>query len=628
MGNQQNENLIDGIVFEKSPVLLKEMVVLASQKLNVKNIDFFTLFDLCEIEPKIIPTILPGLFLTLFSELSDGSTCIDLNDQRIIELLKAIKYEKPEKMIEALLKEVNKDKLKSVISNQADKYLPLIIVMRENKNYLYLNKSWTAEFSLNGQLGKFFSKSVGIKLNVNQKLLDEIDTQSPILDNAKSPRKYNDEQKNAIELSLKKSFLVITGGPGTGKTFTLTGILRLLLRCGISITEIALAAPTAKAANRMNDSISENIKTIQAPSKDDLLLLELKSTTIHRLLGLTEYNRESKFSEAYPMPIKVLVIDESSMIDLFLMNTLLSSVDHRNTNIILIGDKDQLPSVDSGAVLADLISGNKSDGVAYLQKTYRSVGHMLEFVHGIKNKIKGQPIPIKTFKNIGQFFNDPESSVGLIDWQDLDIFQFKAEIKYWVHQKLKNICIDFSKIKNPDENAIKNYLKGINQTKILSVVNKGAFGVDGINQVCIDEILSLTKSDKEYNYFHGMPIQILRNNDKQELYNGDVGVIIKDEHDSFRAVFARANGLKDFTIDTIPSFQPAYATTIHKSQGSEYNHVLLVIPKDATEMLVTKQLLYTGISRAKTKCLIIATIHDFQKGLDNEIHRITGVRLA
>lgn len=625
MGNQQNENVIDGVVFEKCPAELKEMVAFASQILNVKNVDFFTLFDLCEIEPKIIKTILPGLFLALFSEQSEGSTCLDLSEPRIIQLLKEIKYATPDKMIDALLKDVNKDKLISVISSQADQYLPLILVVRNNKNYLYLNKSWTAEFSLNGQLDKFISKSVGIKIKSNQKLIDEIYTLSPLLDNNKSPRIYNDEQKNAIELSLKKPFLIITGGPGTGKTFTLTGILRLLLRCGININEIALAAPTAKAANRMNDSISENIKTLQAPMKEDLLLLELKSTTIHRLLGLTEYNRESKFSEAYPMPIKVLVIDEASMIDLFLMNTLLSSVDPLKTNIILIGDKDQLPSVDSGAVLADLISSNKTDGVAYLQKTYRSIGNMLEFVNEIKDKIKGQPIKIKLFKSMGPFFKDQESSVGLIDWLDLNILQFKAEIKFLVHQNLKEICINFSKIKNPDENTIKNYLKSINQTKILSVINKGVFGVDGINQVCIDEILSLTNSKAENNYFHGMPIQILRNNDKQELYNGDVGVIIKEEQNSFRAVFINEKGPKPFAIDTIPSFQPAYATTIHKSQGSEYNHILLVIPKDATEMLVTKQLLYTGISRAKTKCLIIATMNDFQKGLDNEIHRTTGI---
>ena len=625
MINQQNENTIDNVVFEKCPKPLQKMVELACQRLNIKNIDIFTLFDLCEIEPKIIDSILPGLFFVLVSELADGSTCLDLEAPITLEKLKEIDFKRPEKAIVSFIIDVNKNKFETVISFLPDSYLPLLLIQRSNRNYLYLNKSWTAEFNLNGQLEKVFTNTVGFNLKITKKILDEIYSKSPILDFNLKPRLYNDDQKNAIELALSKSFLIITGGPGTGKTFTLTGILRLLLRCGIDYQEIALAAPTAKAANRMNDSINENIKSIQNPSHIDLQLLELKSTTIHRLLGLTEYSRESKFSDTYPMPIKVLVIDEASMIDLYLMNTLLSSVDPQKTKIILLGDKDQLPSVESGAVLADLISGNQTNSVAYLHKTYRSHGEMLAFVNQIKEKQKGESVKIDVYKKIDQFLSKKDASVGLIDWVNLDVVQFKTSIQIWVQMYLKEFFNEFFKIQNPDEIAVKEYLNKINQTKILSVINNSIFGVEGINQICIDEIFSPSFLQQGTMYFHGMPIQILRNNDKLEIYNGDVGLIIKEQSNSFRVVFAQEKSLKSYAIDEIPHFQPAFATTIHKSQGSEYQQVLLVIPKDATEKLVTKQLLYTGISRAKSKCLLIATMHDFQKGLDNEMHRTTGI---
>lgn len=625
MVNQPNENIIDSIIFEKCPKQLQNIIELACQKLNVKNIDLFTLFDLCEIEPKIIDSILPGIFLVLVSELADGSTCLDVDDPITLEKLKEIDFKKPEKAIALFISDVDKDKLKTVISSQTDSYLPLMLVQRNNRNYLYLNKSWTAEFNLNGLIQKILSNTYIINIEATKELYEEIYSLSPILDNNLKPRLYNDEQKKAIELSMKKSFLIITGGPGTGKTFTLTGILRLLLRCGINYNEIGLAAPTAKAANRMNDSICVNIKSIQKPSNHDLQLLELKSTTIHRLLGLTEYSRESKFSDTYPMPFKILVIDEASMIDLYLMNILLSSIDPQKTKIILLGDKDQLPSVESGAVLADLISGNQTNCVAYLHQTYRSQGEMLAFVNSIKDKKKGEPVKINIFKKIDHFLNDKEASVGLIDWSSLDVIQFKFLIQNWVQRYLKEICNDFLKVKNTDELSIKEYLEKMGQSKILSVINKGIFGVDGINQICIDEIFPNRHLAHESLHIHGLPIQILKNNDKLEIYNGDVGLILKDHENCFRAVFLHGNELKYYTVDEIPLFQPAFATTIHKSQGSEYERVLLVIPKDSSDKLITKQLLYTGISRSKSNCLIVSSLQEFQKGLDNELQRTTGI---
>jgi exodeoxyribonuclease V alpha subunit len=616
--NQNNKN-IDPILFQKCPPPIKSLVENASRSMQLLYLDFFSVYDFCEWEPQILKSILPAVILHLFAEQNIGSTCLNLNDPHLIESLKSLGIPKAEKAVGKLIADIKANKYQKIISDQTTDFLPLFLIERDGFNYLYLNKNWDAENKINQKLRSYAAINSKVVQMQNQTILEGI--------YRNSPREFNADQKKAIEFSLLHSFVILTGGPGTGKTFTLTGILRGLLGSGIAIHEIALAAPTAKAANRMNESISENVKKIAKPTKNEEQLYNLKGTTIHRLLGLSTYVAESQYSELYPLPFKVLVIDEASMIDLYLMKTLISSVDIKQTKLILIGDKDQLPSVDEGAVFSDLIENNSIKNVVTLNESYRSHGKLLTFIKSIKNKTKGDDISLPTFPNMEVFLNVQEEPVGLLELNSLNKEQYANEIKYWVRRHFLDAVTNFTAVHTLDFEKIKTYLNQINETKILSVINNGIYGVDGLNQFCMDEILNSTTIRKSNHYFHGMPIQILKNNNYIELYNGDIGVIMKNEDHYFQAVFMINNQLKVFAIEKLPAFQMSFATTVHKGQGSEYDHVLLVIPPEGVESVASKQLLYTGISRAKKKCLIFSSKADLQKSLDNEIKRTSGVRI-
>ena len=625
---QINDSQIDSVVLKKCPEGILPMVELASKNISLYNLDFFTLFDLCEIEPLIIKSILPGLFLNLLAQQKSRSTCLDLSHYNLINNLKKIGYAIPDKKILALIKEISDGKFKKVISDQPTDYLPLLLINRSNKFFLYINKNWNTENNLNQRLKNISFAINKINAPANQLILDEIFNNLPLLDSKQAPRLYNDEQKEAIKSSLEKSFLIITGGPGTGKTFTLTGMVRAFLRSGIKLNEIALASPTAKAANKMRDSIRENISTIINPTPIDQELLKIEGFTLHRLLGVNQSNIEGNYSEYYSLPMKVLVVDESSMIDLYMMNTLINSINFKNTKLILMGDRDQLPSVDAGAILTDLIPIKKVDYVVSLTETYRAKGRLLEFVGSIKSKKFGKEISVQTFTNTKEFLEDADIPVGLIDSSEMKLDQLTKEIKHWIDWNLKEIVLGFKAIKKVELTLIENYLEKFNRSKILSVINKGHFGVDNLNEICIKEILNITELKMVGNYFHGMPIQILINSNAQNLFNGDIGVVIHKEDGAYKALFIKNGLVSEFAMESLPFYQPAYATSVHKSQGSEYENVMLVIPKSSVQMDVSKQLLYTGISRAKLKCLIISSMNDFQNGLDNEIIRTTGVSLT
>lgn len=616
--NQKNSN-IDPIIFLKCPPPLKSLVENASQALPLLHLDFFTLFDFCEWEPQIIQSVLPAVVLSLFAQHNVGSTCLNLSDPLLLEDLKLLGVSKAEKLIAKLISDIRAGKFKKIISDQTANFLPLFLIERDGFNYLYANKNWDAENKINQKLKSYVRMKSKVEVPANQAILDEI--------YKNSPREFNADQKRAIEFSLLHAFVILTGGPGTGKTFALTGILRALLRSGVGVNEIALAAPTAKAANRMNESISENIKRISTLTKKEEQLFSLKGTTIHRLLGLSTHVSESQYSELYPLPFKILVIDEASMIDLYLMKALINSIDTNQTRLILIGDKDQLPSVDEGAVFSDLIGNNSLNNVVTLSESYRSHGKLLTFIKNVNNKVKGKNIAIPIFPSIEVFLKVYDEPVGLLELNTLSKEQYVHEINYWVKLHFLDAILKFSDVQTLEPDKIKSYLNLMNEAKILSVINNGIYGVEGINQICIHEIVSNSSILKSGHYFHGMPIQILKNNNFIELFNGDIGVVMKVEGRNFQAVFMINNQIKVFALEKLPSFQMSFATTVHKGQGSEYDHVLLVCPPEGVESVASKQLLYTGISRAKKKCLILSDKIDLQKSFDNDIKRTSGIRI-
>lgn len=377
---------------------------------------------------------------------------------------------------------------------------------------------------------------------------------------------YDDVQVAAIGQAVKSKFMVLTGGPGTGKTTTTLGIIAALESLGQSIL---LAAPTGRAAKRMSEATGKEAKTI------------------HRLL---EYNPAEGYGRNDENPLQggVLIVDESSMIDVILMNSLLKAVPS-HMKVILVGDIDQLPSVGAGNVLRDIID---SDVVPVVRLTR------------IFRQAQSSRIIINAHKiNQGIF---PDISNG----KDADFFFIKQEDPEVAAREIVNI------VKNRIPKA---YHYSTNDIQVLAPMQRSVVGATNLNIILQEAINpegeSLSKGG--FRYRKGDRVMQIRNNYDKEVFNGDIGYIkeVNLEERTLTAIYeGRPVEYEDSELDELTL---AYATTIHKSQGSEYP--VVVIPLLMTHfVMLQRNLIYTGITRAKKICIIVGTT----KALAYSVHNM------
>lgn len=377
---------------------------------------------------------------------------------------------------------------------------------------------------------------------------------------------YDDVQVAAIGQAVKSKFMVLTGGPGTGKTTTTLGIIAALESLGQSIL---LAAPTGRAAKRMSEATGKEAKTI------------------HRLL---EYNPAEGYGRNDENPLQggVLIVDESSMIDVILMNSLLKAVPS-HMKVILVGDIDQLPSVGAGNVLRDIIDSDVVP-VVRLTKIFRQA--------------QSSRIIINAHKiNQGVF---PDISNG----KDADFFFIKQEDPEVAAREIVNI------VKNRIPKA---YHYSTNDIQVLAPMQRSVVGATNLNIILQEAINpegeSLSRGG--FRYRKGDRVMQIRNNYDKEVFNGDIGYIkeVNLEERTLTAIYeGRPVEYEDSELDELTL---AYATTIHKSQGSEYP--VVVIPLLMTHfVMLQRNLIYTGITRAKKICIIVGTT----KALAYSVHNM------
>lgn len=377
---------------------------------------------------------------------------------------------------------------------------------------------------------------------------------------------YDDVQVAAIQQAVKSKVMVLTGGPGTGKTVTTQGIIAALESLGQGIL---LAAPTGRAAKRMNEATGKEAKTI------------------HRLL---EYNPAEGYgrNDENPLDGGVLIVDESSMIDVILMNSLLKAVPS-HMRLILVGDIDQLPSVGAGNVLRDIIDSGVVP-VIRLTKIFRQAqtSRIITNAHKI---------------NQGIF---PDISNG----RDADFFFIKQEDPEKAAQEIVNI------VKNRIPKA---YHYSTNDIQVLAPMQRSVVGATNLN-IILQEAINPEGdflSRGGFKYRKGDRVMQIRNNYDKEVFNGDIGIVqnVNMEDRSLTVIYeGRAVEYEDNELDEVTL---AYATTIHKSQGSEYP--VVVIPLLMTHyVMLQRNLIYTGITRAKKICIIVGTT----KALAYSIHNM------
>lgn len=389
-----------------------------------------------------------------------------------------------------------------------------------------------------------------------------------------------DWQRVAAETALRQDLCVISGGPGTGKTHTVASILALLLEQAAGRPcRMALVAPTGKAAARLTEALRK-ARTSLACSEAIKQAMPDSSATIHRLLGLHPGAVRPRFHRDNPLDLDALIVDEASMVDLPLMARLLQALPP-GCRLLLLGDKDQLASVEAGSVFADLVNTGVGDSVVQLHRSYRfrddaGIGALARAVN------QG---------NAAQALALLRAAEDGLQWQRVDAAGRLPALLQQVDAHLEALfsCASAAAA-----------LAWLESFRILCAVRKGPFGVEQVNRD-VEQLLrqrGLVGGSGEL--YRGRPVMITHNAPASGLFNGDVGILWPAEDGSLKAWFQTPQlGLKALSPARLPAHETAWAMTVHKSQGSEFGRVLLILPGEANPLL-TRELLYTGITRART----------------------------
>ncbi|MDH5738216.1 MAG: exodeoxyribonuclease V subunit alpha [Gammaproteobacteria bacterium] len=468
--------------------------------------------------------------------------------------------------------------------------------------YFYIRRYYDIERFVAGDLSE---RNKLLDISFNKKIVDAFRKQTENL---------HVNQKLAVGLALTRQLTIITGGPGTGKTATLAVIIDLLLRNGVAADKMCLAAPTGKAANRMQEAI----KSVPGASG-----VYLSVSTLHRLLGASKDGRRFRYNAKNKLRLDLLVIDEASMLDVEMAGNLLSALEE-HCRLILIGDPWQLPSVELGNFLSDV-----SFTPAYDQRTVHQLKQLMEIE--LKPDEKCGHLLFNSLCNFSENFRFKSDS---------GIDNFTRALRSGETEKLRDILeqdasgqvklVEHSRDQNtiPEEISLlyKAYVElcanivspekallDFNRSAVMTLTKDGTFGVNAINSSIENFFSKMGLLRIHTRFYHGRPILITRNDYKLKLFNGDTGICFYDQdRKKIMAYFINEeNGCSVFPPEILPPHETCFAITVHKSQGSEYDHVALVIPPGKNPgniELFNKQTLYTAVSRGKEALTIYANL--------------------
>ncbi|VAX06299.1 Exodeoxyribonuclease V alpha chain [hydrothermal vent metagenome] len=514
---------------------------------------------------------------------------------------------------------------KSSVVGQPGDYCPLIL---DETGRLYLYRYWEYEQELAAALTE--------RAGQLDDAVDEEQLRSGL--NQLFPAASDGEvdwQKLAAAAAVINRFSVISGGPGTGKTNTVIRILALLRQQpGGMDLNIALAAPTGKAAARLQESIHQ---AKQGLAVDDAVreAIPEQASTLHRLLGANPDSVYFRHNRDNPLPVNVLILDEASMVDIALMAKLMRALPQQ-AKLVMLGDKDQLASVEAGAILADICGNNPgystdftarltalsgenlpqqktpvppiSDSIMLLRRSYRfgeksGIGQLAAAVNQGRGEQCLALIQDDDYPDISQI-SDHES-----------IAQQAAMIYRGYLERLKEGA------------AAGAVFEAFNSFRVLCAIRHGPVGVALLNRDIEACLAGWGLVDVSDIYYAGRPIIITRNDHSLQLYNGDVGILLPDPDSGglIRACFQGSDEvIRKVAPVRLPEHETVYAMTVHKSQGSEFDRVLLVLPDEDVPVL-SRELLYTGITRARSRFEISALSGVMQAAVARQLHRSSGL---
>lgn len=463
--------------------------------------------------------------------------------------------------------------------------LPLAV----EQNRLYLQRYWHYENRLAMQLNAIIDKTCPVDIPDN--LLNRY---------FPAPDKGIDWQREAAKLAVKQSFCVITGGPGTGKTTTVLKILAVLQELATTPLLIALAAPTGKAAMRLQETIGSRKADLACDAGIKKYIPDTVST-LHRLLGAKPPSPYFRHDAGQPLVYDLVVVDEASMVDLALMSKLVDAL-KPGARLILLGDKDQLASVESGAVLADLTQALPNSTLE-LKTSHRFGG----IIKKLADAVNGQQAD-----EAWQILQQGDAGCRLLD-DDLVSYAAEQQADYL---RLISAGGDFADI-----------FRAFNRFQVLCSNRWGKNSVADLNDRIEQKLLDQKRIVLSGSWYVGRPVMVTQNNAALHLYNGDLGLCMPDRSQSGKLMvfFQHADGsIKKYLPARLPQCETAYAMTIHKSQGSEFEEILIVLPETINPVL-TKELLYTAITRAKKSLKLSAGETVFLEAVKQKVQRITGL---
>lgn len=475
---------------------------------------------------------------------------------------------------------------------------------------LYLNRMWRNELTV----AHFFNQTNQV-LDIDESLL------ASTLNALFPPSDDVDWQKVAAAVALTRRISVISGGPGTGKTTTVARLLAALIQTNTRPRcRICLAAPTGKAAARLTESLGAALRRLPL-TEEQKALVPTEASTLHRLLGAQPGSQRLRYHAGNPLHLDVLVVDEASMIDLPMMSRLIDALPEHG-RVIFLGDRDQLASVEAGAVLGDIcawvnvgytperaaqlarltgqpvpagegeVAGALRDSLCLLQKSYRFGRHsgIGQLAYAVNRGERGAVRAI-----LRQPFDDI-ALYPLSTTEEYESMLIQAQAGYSRFlQRLRERA-------GPEE-----VIAAFTEFQLLCALRDGPYGVSGVNEQ-LEQMLNRQRAialPRHSRWYEGRPVMISRNDSALGLFNGDIGIAL-ERGDGLRVWFPMPDGrIKSVHPGRLPEHDTAWAMTVHKSQGSEFDHAALILPSRSVP-LVTRELVYTAITRAKQRLSIYA----------------------
>lgn len=452
-----------------------------------------------------------------------------------------------------------------------------------------------------------------------------------------------DWQKIAAAVAATRRIAVISGGPGTGKTTTVAKLLAALVQLAEGRRlRIQLAAPTGKAAARLTESLGSAGKQL-ALTPEQRALFPTEASTLHRLLGAQPNSQRMRYHSGNRLHLDVLVVDEASMVDLPMMARLIAALPAQ-ARVIFLGDRDQLASVEAGAVLGDICRfAEQGYSVARAEQLSRLTGCLLQGESAQAEAAVRDSLCLlrKSYRfdansGIGQLASAVNAGNGKLALAALD-GRFSDVSGYPLaetqdYQALLDACVtgyrDYLRqvVAGADAVAV---LAAFGRFQVLCALREGPFGIAGLNERIETGLqragLIQRKPGAAGRWYSGRPVMVGRNDSALGLFNGDIGIALRDESGELRVHFQLPDGsIKSVQPSRLPAHETAYAMTVHKSQGSEFDHTVLVLPNHFLPVL-TRELVYTAITRARRQLSLYAIDAVLMRAIRTPTQRRSGL---